>query len=82
MRLVDLIPSPYRLFAFGGLLVAVAGGSAALTWQVQGWRYGQQLAEQSNLHADTLNQLMLVSSAQQRAERDERLALEQRLSIT
>ncbi|WP_460152771.1 lysis protein [Pseudomonas sp. S2_B07] len=82
MRLVDLIPAPYRLFAFGGLLVAVAGGSAALTWQVQGWHYGQQLAEQSRLHTDTLNQLMLVSVAQQRAEQDERLALEQRLSAS
>jgi len=82
MRLVDLIPAPYRLFAIGALLVVVAGGSAALAWQVQDWHYGQQLAEQSKLHADTLNQLMLVSSAQQRAEQDERLALEQRLSAS
>jgi hypothetical protein len=82
MRLVDLIPAPYRLFAIGALLIAVAGGSAALAWQVQDWRYGQQLAEQSSLHTDTLNQLMLVSAAQQSAERDKRQALEQRLSAS
>jgi hypothetical protein len=31
-----------------GLLVLVAalmGGSAALTWQIQDWRFGQQLAD-------------------------------------
>lgn len=82
MRLVDLIPTPYRLFAVGVLLIAVAGGSAALAWQVQDWRYGQQLAEQSSLYTDTLNQLMLVSAAQQRAEQDKRQSLEQRLSAS
>jgi hypothetical protein len=82
MRLVDLIPALYRLFAIGVLLVAVVGGSAALTWQVQDWRYGQQLAEQARLHTDTLNQLTLAAAAQQRAELDKRLALEQRLSVS
>jgi hypothetical protein len=75
MRFVDLIPAPYRL-------VAVVGGSATFTWQVQEWRYGQQLAEQARLHTDTLNQLTLAASAQQRAEQDKRLALEQRLSVS
>jgi hypothetical protein len=82
MCLFDLIPAPYRLFTFGGLLIAVAGGSATLAWQVQDWRYGQQLAEQSSLHADTLNQMMLVTAAQQRAEQEKRQALEQRLSAS
>jgi len=82
MRLVDLIPAPYRLVAIGVLLVAVVGGSAALTWQIQDWRYGQQLAEQARLHTDTLNQLALAAAAQQLAERDKRLALEQRLSVS
>jgi len=82
MRLVDLIPSPYRVIAVGGLLVAIAGGAAALAWQVQDWRYGQQLAEQVRLHTDTLNQLALASAAQQRADQDKRLALEQRLSAS
>ncbi|CRL52383.1 lysis system i-spanin subunit Rz [Pseudomonas sp. URMO17WK12:I11] len=82
MRLVDLIPAPYRLCTFGLLLVAAAGGSAAFAWQVQDWRYGQQLAEQSRLHTDTLNQLMLVSAAQQQAEQEKHQALEQRLSAS
>ncbi|MNC36245.1 Bacteriophage lysis protein [compost metagenome] len=82
MRLVDLIPAPYRVLVVGSLLVAVAGGAAALAWQVQAWRYGKQLAEQARLHTDTLNQLTLASATQQRAEQDKRLALEQRLSTS
>ncbi|OXR36794.1 lysis protein [Pseudomonas jessenii] len=82
MRLVDLIPAPYRVLVVGSLLVAVAGSAAALAWQVQAWRYGKQLAEQAQLHTDTLNQLALASAAQQRAEQDKRLALEQRLSVS
>jgi hypothetical protein len=82
MRLVDLIPVPYRVVAVGGLLFAIAGGSAALAWQAQAWRYGKQLAEQAQMHTDTLNQLALAAAAQQRAEQDKRLALEQRLSAS
>ncbi|WP_339492313.1 lysis protein [Pseudomonas sp. EA_15y_Pfl2_R67] len=82
MRPVDLIPAPYRLLANGVLLAALAGGSAALAWQAQDWRYGQQLAEQARLHAETLNQLTLVAATQQQAEQDKRLALEQRLSAS
>ncbi|AVX90134.1 lysis protein [Pseudomonas koreensis] len=82
MHLVDLIPAPYRLLASGVLLVALAGGSAALAWQVQDWRYGQQLAEQARLHAKTLNQLTQVAATQQQAEQDKRLALEQRLTAS
>ncbi|MNP26328.1 Bacteriophage lysis protein [compost metagenome] len=70
------------MLVVGGLLVAVAGGAAALAWQVQAWRYGKQLAEQARLHTDTLNQLTLASATQQRAEQDKRLALEQRLSTS
>jgi hypothetical protein len=82
MRLIDLIPAPFRVIAVGGLLVALVGGSAALAWQVQAWRYRKQLAEQVQLHTDTLNQLTLAASAQQRVEQDRRLALEQRLSAS
>ncbi|MGV8889536.1 MAG: lysis protein [Pseudomonas sp.] len=64
-----------------GLLV-LAGCSAALAWQFQDWRYGQQLAEQARLHAETLNQLTLAAATQQQAEQDKRLALEQRLSAS
>jgi len=82
MRLGELIPAPYRLVAKGLTLVVMAGGSVAITWQVQDWRYGKQLAEQERLHTETLNQLALASVAQQRAEQDRRLALEQRLATS
>ena len=82
MRIVDLIPAQLRLFAIGVLLVVLVGGSAALAWQVQDWRYGQQLAEQAKLRGDTLNELTLAAAAQQRTNLDKRLALEQRLAIS
>jgi hypothetical protein len=81
MRLGELIPAPYRLVK-GVLLVVLVGGSAAITWQVQDWRYGKQLAEQARLHTETLNQLALATVAQQRAEQDKRFALEQRLATS
>jgi len=80
MRFGDLIPAPYQLLAKVVLLIALAGTSAGITWQVQDWRYGSRLSEQSRLHSETLNQLNLASAAQQRAEQDKRLALEQRLA--
>lgn len=82
MRLGELIPAPYRLLAKGVLLVVLVGGSAAITWRVQEWRYGTQLAEQGRLHTETLNQITLASAVQQRAEQDKRLALEQRLATS
>ena len=82
MRLGELIPAPYQLLAKGVLLVGLVGGSAAITWQVQDWRYGKQLAEQARLHTETFNQLALATVAQQRAEQDKRLALEQRLATS
>lgn len=82
MRLVDLIPAPYRLLAQGALLATLAGGSAALAWQVQDWRYGQQLEQQARLQAEALNQQTLATAAQQQADQDKRLALEQRLSVS
>ncbi|VVQ14167.1 hypothetical protein PS925_03872 [Pseudomonas fluorescens] len=82
MRLGELIPTPYRLVANGVLLAVLAGASAAIAWQLQDWRYGKQLAEQARLHTETLNQLALATVAQQRAEQDKRLALEQRLATS
>jgi hypothetical protein len=80
MRLVDLIPAPYRLLAVVVLLAVLLSGSAAIAWQVQDWRYGLQFEQQARLQAETLNQLTLAAAAQQRAEQGKRLALEQRLS--
>jgi len=82
MRFVDLIPAPYRMIAVGGLLVAIAGGSAALAWQVQDWRYGKALADQARLHRDDLISISNAASTQMRADQAKRLALEQRLSVS
>ena len=82
MRLVDLIPAPYRMLVVGGLLVAVAGGGAALAWQVQAWRYGKQLAELAGLHQSDLDAISNAAATAQRTEQDKRLALEQRLSAS
>ncbi|QBR30816.1 MULTISPECIES: lysis protein [Pseudomonas] len=82
MRLGEIIPAPYRLLFNAALLATLAGGSAAITWQVQDWRYGEQLAEQGRLHTEVLNQITLASAEQQRAEQDKRLALEQRLATS
>ena len=82
MRVFDLIPATYRLLAIGVLLAVLAGGSPASAWQVQDWRYGRQLEQQARLQTETLNQLTLAAAAQQQAEQDKRLALEQRLSAS
>lgn len=82
MRLGEIIPAPYRLLVNAALLATLAGSAAAIAWQVQDWRYGKQLAEQARLHTETLNQLALASVAQQRAEQDKRIALEQRLATS
>ncbi|POA23580.1 MULTISPECIES: lysis system i-spanin subunit Rz [unclassified Pseudomonas] len=82
MRLSDLIPAPYRLLGKVVLLIALVGIPAAITWQVQDWRYGSRLSEQSRQHTETLNQLAQAAVVQQRAEQDKRLALEQRLAAS
>jgi len=64
----------------GALALFLMGAIGA--WQVQGWRYSGQLAEQSRLHTETLNQLAMVGAASQKAEQDKRLALEQRLAAS
>lgn len=79
MRLFDLIPTQFRVAAVGLLLVMLAAGSAALAWNAQGWRYGQQLERQARLQADTLNELSQAAAALQRTEQEKRFALEQRL---
>lgn len=53
----------------GALLLLL---SFALAWQVQGWRYGRQLAQQAQAQADAEATRLL-------AERGQRQSLEQRL---
>lgn len=79
MNLTDWIPVQYRLPATGLLVMALASGSAAATWQVQNWRYGQQLERQARLHGDTINEITLASAALQRTEQAKRLQVEQQL---
>ncbi|CAH0152738.1 lysis system i-spanin subunit Rz [Pseudomonas mediterranea] len=61
------------------LAVLVAFGAA---WKVQGWRYEARLAQQAGLHKDDLAVISNAAATQARAERDKRLALEQRLSAS
>ncbi|AJO79041.1 lysis system i-spanin subunit Rz [Pseudomonas sp. MRSN 12121] len=58
-------------------LLISAGATAA--WKAQAWRYGKQLAEQAQRHQDDLAAIASAATAQQQAEQDKRLALEQQL---
>jgi len=69
---------PWRVV--GAVVLALA--SAALAWQVQDWRYGNQLADQARVHTETLNQLTMAAATAQQVEQDKRLALEQRLAAS
>ena len=60
------------------LLLLMAG----VTWKVQDWRYGKQLAEQSGTHQADLAAISNATAAQVRADQDKRLALEQRLAAS
>jgi hypothetical protein len=73
-----VIAVPWK--AVGAVLLVLSGAGSA--WQFQDWRYGKQLAEQSQLHAETLNQLTQAAASAQQAEQDKRLALEQRLAAS
>jgi hypothetical protein len=63
-------------------VVALVLLGAISAWQAQGWRYGAQLAQQSRLHTETLNQLAMVGAAAQKADQEKRLSLEQRLAAS
>jgi hypothetical protein len=82
MSAFGLIPLPYRVFGAAALLAVLVGGSVALAWRVQDWRYGWLLAEQARLHGETLNQLTLAAAARQQADHDRRLRLEQQLAVS
>jgi hypothetical protein len=82
MPAFGLMPMSYRVIGVVVFLAVLAGGSAALAWRFQDWRYGGQLAEQARVNAEALNQLTLAAATQQQAEQDKRLALEQRLSTS
>ncbi|WLH32687.1 lysis system i-spanin subunit Rz [Pseudomonas canadensis] len=63
------------------LILVLMATAAGVTWQVQDWRMGKQLAVQAGLHQDDLAAISNAAAAQARTERDKRLALEQHLAI-
>ena len=65
----------------GAILLLVAC-SVFATWKVQDWRYGKQLADQSGAHQADLTAISNAAAAQQRAEQEKRLGLEQRLAAS
>lgn len=86
MQLISLIPPQFRLIAVGLLAAALFGAG----WLGNGWRLGEQLAEQGRalegqiadrdlLHANTLGEVARASAAQLRIEQDKRLQLEEQL---
>lgn len=72
-------PAVLKAAGLGVLLLVLL--TAAGVWQVQDWRYGQQLAEQAGLHQKALTALGDAAAAQRQSEQDRRLALEQRLAV-
>jgi hypothetical protein len=75
-------PAALKLAVQLGLALLLVLLSAGATWQVQDWRYGQQLAAQAGLHQDDLTAIGNAAAAQVRADQDQRRALEQRLAAT
>lgn len=55
---------------------------AALAWQVQGWRYGRQLAEQAGSHAQQMRQQAETLAGQLLAERALQRDLQQRVQAS
>lgn len=86
MQLTDLLPVQFRLVGVALLAAALFGAG----WLANGWRLGEQLAEQGRaleakiadrdlLHANSLGEIARASSAQLRREQDKRLLLERQL---
>lgn len=61
------------------LLIGVGAGGA---WQVQEWRMGKKLAEQTAQFQTDLSTISNAATAQARAEQDKRLATEQILAAS
>jgi hypothetical protein len=64
------------------LILVLMAGAAGVTWEVQDWRFGKQLAKQDELHQDDLTAITIAAAAQARAEQDKRLATEQQLATS
>lgn len=89
MNWLSAMPLSYRRLAGVALLI----GAAGLGWLVQGWRLGEQMAEQGRelerqitlrdrLHADTLAEIQRAAADQVRRSHEKRLMLEQQLQAS
>lgn len=74
--------SPVALKAALAGVLALVLGVAGGVWKVQGWRYGQKLAEQSAAYQADLTTISNAASDQVRTDQAKRLALEQRLAAS
>ena len=72
-------PSAQLSMLLGLVLMVFSSG---VTWQVQDWRYGQQLAEQARLHQNDLTALGNAATNQVLEGQAQRLDLEQRLAAS
>ena len=63
------------------LLLALVLLVCALTWQIQGWRLGRQLAQQQQAFALERQQLAEAAAAEVLGEREQRHVLEQQLDL-
>lgn len=71
--------TPGQILAAILLAIAIGFGGA---WQVQDWRMGKQLAEQSGLHKADLAAISNAAAAQARAEQEKRLSTERALATS
>ena len=74
--------SPVALKAALAGVLALVLGVAGGVWKMQDWRYGKQLAEQSEAHQADLTAITNAAAARVRADQDKRQALEQRLAAS
>ncbi|MBJ2263546.1 lysis system i-spanin subunit Rz [Pseudomonas sp. MF6787] len=64
------------------LVLVLMASAAGVTWQVQEWRMGKMLAEQSGLHRGEMAAVSEAAAEQVSAEQGRRLALEKTLATS
>ncbi|QLG93500.1 lysis protein [Pseudomonas yamanorum] len=62
------------------LILLAMAASFAGAWQIQEWRFGDQLSKQAERHHDDLDTVSSAAAAQAKAEQAKRAALEQQLA--
>ena len=93
MNGLPLIPRNYRVVVIGSLAVAALLSAAAVGWLVQGWRLGEELADQGRelerqisvrdkRHADSLAVAQNAAIGEARLAQEKRLTLEHQLQAS